>query len=321
MNFLRLKNEVRAAVPGEVLSLILAARLVNRALGEIYRERNWSFLNASGFFSAVDSVSTGTVSVTQFSKVVEPNGAAATAWGAMGVAIAITDRQFRLLDGPLYQITDYDATGDEDWNTNQVAGAIQLEDAYQGETDASADYEIYRAYFRPPETDFLRLAEVIDTNSQVRLRLDLGVGYLDTLDPQRTSTGTPQVVAPLELSASGHPLFEIHPHVKTARVMPIRYLRKGAELTSNTDEPPAIIPDELILAKALWHACMFANTRKSHQELKGIDWLAEAALHEADYQKTLIRVKRQDEELYPQNVIRRESFYGFSDEWARTHAV
>jgi hypothetical protein len=321
-NFRTLWHEVREAIPGEALSPLLAQRFVNRALSDIYRARNWSFLIDTGFFQCPVSVTTGTITVTQFSRVVEPNGAAATAWGSLGLTIPVTQRQIRVGDGPLYSVSEHDIAGTESWNTNAVAGAVLLETAYQESTAAGSSYEMYRAYHRPPSTDFLRLVSVVDRDQNMRLRLHATREELDVRDPQRNESGTPECVATFKVDSSGYPLFELHPHVKTAKSFPVTYLKSGAALSDDTDTPYAGIPDEVIIERALYHASLFAHGQKGLKaELKGVDWLGLSQIRDANYQRALQRAKMHDEETYPQNVLSGSRVTSRSDEWARTHAT
>ena len=65
---------------------------------------------------------------------------------------------------------------------------------------------------------------------------------------------------------------------------------------------------------------MWAEANKGvHSELKGVNWLALSREQMEHYQLMLTQAKRQDEEIFPQNVISNTSSGCGGDEYARTH--
>src|SRR6185295_16574988 len=96
--FSDLWNELTAQVRG--LDSLLAQKLVNRAWSDIAGRYEWSWLRAQGVLSAPAAISTGTVSINQFSRNLTFNGAAATVLDAVGLDIPLSSRSIKIAGGP-----------------------------------------------------------------------------------------------------------------------------------------------------------------------------------------------------------------------------
>lgn len=293
-------------VPG--LDFKKAQDCINYAWRDIREARRWSFLSSETSIDIPDKIVAGTASVTQFSDVVVGNATAKTAWDALTLNLPITYRQFRVGSGPLYQIIAYDSVGDSTtnpWNTNGDAGALRLERTYKEATDATETYQIYRAYFAMP-ADFLAFTQIKDIQNGRNLNLDLTRSDLDNWkDPQRLSFGYPSYVAAWtgDPNNSGLPRFELWPHMFTAYSYVVRYERLGADFASDTESLPQIIPESLLLERALVYACKWANDNRGRYEpLKATDWRSSIGAHEIAYREMLGKSKIMDEELYPQDL-------------------
>lgn len=289
-------------IPG--LDYIKAKDCINYAWRDIREARRWSFLAAEGSLDIPNQIVAGTAAVTQFSDVVVGSAAAKTAWDAITLDIPLASRQFRVGSGPLYQIIAYDSVGDVvtfPWNLSSSPGALQLERSYKEATAAAANYSIYRAYFYMP-TDFLAFTEVKDIQNGRNLRLDLTRRSLDDWkDPQRQSFGDAYYIAAWtgDANNSGRPRFEIWPHTLSAKSLLVRYERAGTDFASDTEALPAVIPESLLMERALCYACRWANDNRGRiTELKSNDWRSSIIAHEASYRDQLQRIKIQDEEAF-----------------------
>lgn len=282
--FRQLYNRLMGDVSG--LDLFKAKDCINYAWRDIREARRWSFLSAEASIDIPAQVTTGTAAVTQFSDLVVPDAAAKAVWDVLGMNIPLTSRQFRIGDGPLYQIIAYDDSG---------AGSMQLERSYKEDTDATAAYSIYRAYFTMP-ADFLTFTDVKDIQNGRSLNTDLSRQDLDDMrDPQRQSYGDPYYIAACGADSSGEPVFELWPHLLTAKSLVVRYERAGADFASDAESLPAIIPESLLMAKALVYACQWAAMNKP----KDAPWGQLAVGHDALFRDQLQKVKILDEETWP----------------------
>jgi len=315
--FRELWNNLLGDIPA--LDQFRAQDFINYAWRDIREARRWSFLSAESSLDFPDQITAGTVSVTQFSDVIFADATAKTAWDAVTLNIPLTDRQFRVGTGPLYQVIAYDSIGDasaNSWNTGVIAGAAQLERTYKEDTDADETYTIYKAYHSPPSADFLSFTSVKDIQNGRNLILDLTREDLNRRDPMRESFGNPDYVAVHQADSSGEIKVELWPHLLTAKSLVCEYERAGVDFT-DADSLPSIIPESLLMERALWYGCRWANdNRNRYDTLKGINWAVNIAAHELAYKEAIEKTKIVDEEGSPSNISYspdRHVFRGFGD--------
>src|SRR5690349_19893118 len=99
--------------------------------------KSWSFLLEEGFLIVPDKITAGTISTTQFSKEVTPNGTAAAALNVAGTHPMLGERQFRIAPGTrVYNIDSWDGT------------TLLLKEEFQEASVTGSPYEVFRCYFR-----------------------------------------------------------------------------------------------------------------------------------------------------------------------------
>lgn len=296
-------NSLMGDIPA--LDQFRAQDFINYAWRDIREARRWSFLTAESSLDFPDEVITGTALVSQFSDVVVGSVAARAVWDALNLNMPITDRQFRVGTGPLYQIISYDSVGDIatfSWNTNSDPGALQLERTYKEATSATVTYQIYKAYHSPPSTDFLSFTSVKDIQNGRSLALDATREYLDRRDPMRQSFGDPTRVAIHKADATGEIKVELWPHLLSAKSLVCEYERAGTDF-ADIESLPGVIPESLLMERALCYACRWANdNRNRYDALKGINWAVNIAAHELNYSQALMKVRILDEEGSPSDL-------------------
>ncbi len=298
--YLDFYREVSGTIPRA--NDFLAQRWVNRGLSSIYRTRFWSFLRGFGYIQVPGQVATGTFTTTLDSAVVTADAAATTALTGL-TNPAITSRQIRFAGGPLYNIASF------------IGSALTLDRIY-GEGNATGlSYQVYQAYYGPPytgtnaapTTDFVRYLSVLDPIQPQKLMLNKTREWLDLVDQKRTNVGQPSThlcsFVAETADTAGLPTFEIWPHPLTQRVLICIFARKGLPLVNDTDTIPNIIPESLLLSRALWHgyAWAMANTAK-YPELRTNVWpqMRKEALME--YEMELARVQRIDDDVMKQQI-------------------
>ena len=189
--FSELSREIAGSIPG--LSPFLAQKFVNRAFRDVRESRLWSWNVAETALLAPAQLTTGTVSVTQYSATVTADAAAATAWQGLGMTIPITSRQFRVGTGPLYNISAFDGN-----NT------ITLDRIYGAATAIGAAYNIYKAYYAGPG-NLLRWTSIVDPTNNYYFspkNLHWTREEVDRRDPFRGALGTPIGMASYKLQTS-----------------------------------------------------------------------------------------------------------------------
>jgi hypothetical protein len=292
LNYEQFASELSTDIPR--LPLPRARVIVNRALGKIYSRHPWSFLRKAGFLVNPPTISTGSVGLVQFSRVVTVDATAKTAFDGLGLNPPITRRQIRVSSGPPYCIAAYDPDGitsPQSWNTSGQA-ALLLDVAYQEETSPLAPFTLLRAYFSPPlDSDgrlnfsyFVRIRDIQDGyNLKIR---EVNQTQINSADPQRSLGSGTQT--PLHVVEAYHrlvadpndstlaplfdePLFELWPWPNSEKAFYCEYQQKGRELVNDTDTLPSGIPDSLLQMGLLLEACRWIDLNRQYEELKNIN--------------------------------------------------
>jgi hypothetical protein len=305
-------NELMGYVPS--LSFLLAQKAVNRAWRDIKESRLWSFLVVEGVITVPSAISTGSVSVTQYSNSFTMNATAITALAGLNNPV-ITFRQIRIGQGPVYSITTYD----------DVSGIGTFDKVYMESTSGAASFNCYQCYYPAPVTDFLRWITITDPTISTYFKLRWDRARLDKMDPQRTSTGTPYALVPFKTNATtGVPLFEMWPHPQTAVGLLTMYQRRGVDFSAGSDSLPPQIPDDMLMTRARIKAYEWAIANVGrYPELRGVSWVFVMQEAQAEYAKQLQKCHIQDEETFSQNFIvpgDGEGYLGPVDaKWMQSH--
>ena len=133
------------------------------------------------------------------------------------------------------------------------ATGLTLETIYGGTTDTSTTYRIGRRIYTPSVSD---VAEIVSIVYQNRLH-EASETFLNSIDPERTSTGSPKYYRIFSKSKSdGIVTFEIWPTPNQDYVVTVFYKKLVSDLTADTDEP--VFRPELVEAGALWDSYRMA---------------------------------------------------------------
>lgn len=288
MAFLQMWSEIVGTIPN--LSAFLAQKYVKRAYRDICDSRSWSFKQQSGYVSAPNLISDGTVTVVLGSDQVIVDALAASAIDAVynDPMSPLLNRQFRLPLGPLYGMTTWDF----------ATRTLTLDDVYQGASATAQAYQIYQALYPAPVPTFQRFLSIADPNNAYPFtRVHVPKALLDRRDPQRSAQGQPYFCIDYGAAADGSPLFEFWPHPIAPETFTLTYLVYSTVLESPTDTVPDVIPESLIISRAvLRYAIPWAMANQGRfPQLKGINWAQLIALHKESYERDLARTKQSDD--------------------------
>lgn len=323
-------NELMSVV--RPLDSLTAKKYINRAWSDIGQSYEWSWLRALGVFTAPDAITTGTVSISQFSRNLTFNAAATTVLDAIGLDIPLSTRQIKIGSGPPYNIASYTAGG--------TATLDPLGPSYQETTASGSTFSIVKCYYSPPATDFARFVAARDPISGYTLRF--GPKYtqelLDHIDPQRIDGSEPLVIATCYTqltdagiagggSATGEitaytPQFEIWPHPQTARGFQLAYRRRTTDFVNDDDTIPSSIDPELLLWRAKYHSYEWCETNKGSQpQLQTTNWVVLMAGAQAQYQDQLRSHIKHDREQFPNRRVFQQLGVGrYDPPWLQSHA-
>lgn len=299
MSFQSMSAELTGLLPG--LSPFLADTYINRAWRDVRDARLWAFLQEdAGIFCPVQ-VTSGTVSITQFSATVVCDATASAALLAISLPspLDLTALQIRFGGssgsaqvGPVYSITAVD-------ETDPTAVELTLDRVVQQATDADAGYQCYRCYITPTTDDFLAWQSVVDMTNGWYLRLNYTSSEFDRRDPQRQAQGLAYYLGAFKGNPEDEPKprYELWPHPTSGESFYARYRRQGEDFSSPTDVPPVIIPESLIVQRTLaFYAYPWANINQQRFDgLKGVNWITQILEAKKQYQMQLLDAKRQDD--------------------------
>lgn len=311
-------NELIGRVPS--LDAAYAPKLVQRAWADVRNSRSWSFLIGNGVLFSPGVITTGGVTVTQFSSTVTFNAAAIAVLNGISNPV-LTLRQFRVGGGPIYSIVRLDAS----FAANGIA---TLDRPYLEASLVATNYQVYRCYYGAPlvtvtatdgtqtttETaDFLRYRAIYNPSTLQRFRLYGTVEELNILDPKRVTSGNPWAM--YTHAATVNTYYEMYPQPLAAQSYICAYQKRGADLAAG-ESLPAVISDELILERAMFHLCFWAESAKGRiKELQGTNWLTLAVGHKTNYDDRLREASLRDEDTLRQNAIVDDLSYWGYGQW------
>lgn len=129
---------------------------------------------------------------------------------------------------------------------------ITLERQYNEGTRSPATALLYRVYYSPLTTDFLRVDHMVDPITGYEFGWEIWpIDDLDRIDPQRSSVTQPyQLYLHHYNVTTGLPVYELWPGPTVQRAYTVTIWRKGTEFALDTDALPPQIPDELLYMRA-----------------------------------------------------------------------
>lgn len=308
MAYADLAAELAGTIPG--LSPILAATYIRRAWRDIRNRKNWAFKTAQATLSLPAAITAGTAAIVQGSTSVTFSATALTALTSyLTGALTLTSLQVRFNNGPLYRILAL--------NPVYPPLVVTLDRPVTEATNAVSPYSVYRAYITPPVPDFSRWDSFEDLagNRIIGRRLSYSSVDFDRRDSQRTSFGIPSLLGAFMADAAGLPLYELWPHANTAQTWTVTFRRTGVDFTLPGDTQPILIPDSLIMSRALgWYGYVWAQANRSRvPDLAKVDFTALLQAERQSFEAELQTITVQDEDLALSRVYNRGRWGGGRD--------
>jgi hypothetical protein len=214
------------------LSIPVIKQRINVRYQQILGYDDWAFLHDSTtvrLYGYHASLTGETVAVAQSGVTVTGTGTTFTEWAA----------------GDRFRVDDDDQPYVIDTINSDIE--LLLENSYATSTVTAEDYSIFRPMYSTDETDVAEIESIVYQQPLGEVTMN----WLNRVDPQRTSTGTPQRYrVETKTKAKGVVSFEIWPIPDQDYVVTVNYKRLIADLVSDTDEP--VFRPELLEAGALW---------------------------------------------------------------------
>lgn len=249
-------------------------------------------------------ITAGTVTTTQFSASVVFNATAAAALNAVALPSppqpTLTQRQFRLVGGPIYNIIAWDgvntATLDRPFAESSVSGL---------------NYMVYLPYVPTPVADFGKFLSIVDPINNyrfIRRNLYRQKAEIDRRDPNRQAFSIPIWAASLDYTTlpSGIvvPRYEWWPHGVQQINYNVAYQVRGELL--DTDTLPLAISDATIIARARFYCYSFQITQPNvPKDMIGALVQAQRTVS-AEYADLLNKDHRNDDDIFENMVWENE---------------
>jgi hypothetical protein len=265
----------------ESAGLLLARDWVRNAFHDIIERRQWSWLIATGQLTTVDEYTTGTATIAAGDYTVTITTGV--------VSESFVGRQFRgnnLL--PIATITAVD-TG---------ANTLTLDQALWPDGLTAAGYSIYQAYLAVP-SDFQSFMSVIDPQFNLPIPTGGSVERLDIIDAQRVASGSSPRRLVFRDYYNGLPRYELWPHNKSAAVYPMVYIKRPIDAFEEGATIPSRIPADILLERAMMYCAQWPGASAENKNPYYSQGTAQ--FHEAQYEKRLAQLERQDNAHMPSN--------------------
>ncbi len=306
MALIQMAQELTGRVPN--LDIDLAVTMIREAWKSVRKLRGWSFQLGQGGFAAPSKYGLGTVSVTYGATTVTGDATASAGWATLSqFGSLVTQRQFRIGGGTIYDIIGYDDT-----DPNAIILTLDRPFIDYLATTTGLPYIIYQPYYTTPEKEFVRWLAIRDMTN-VRW-LNVNADYdarraTDMADPQRQIYTPPLIVLPLGVdtrgqgtslasSTLGYMRYELYPQPSSQIVYQSWYMWEGPGLENDADELPRPITELLVKSKALVDAYGMAEANKDPQNPRGsgADFRFTSGLYAQIYKDELASCRVNDRE-------------------------
>lgn len=232
MDFRTMYLNIRAFCPQ--LSIPVIKQRINARYQQVIGLEEWNFLNDSTnvrLYEITENTSSQSVAVTQDSATVTGTS---TTWDSEDID---TGWYFRVgSDAQFYIVSSVDS------NT-----AITLETTYGKDTATGQDFSYWKGVYDPSVDNVSEIISIVHDHPLIEKSQE----YLNSIDPERSSTGSPMYWRTYYKSnALDTANFEIWPIPDDDYVVTVYYKKTVDDLSANTDVP--IFRSDVLEAGALW---------------------------------------------------------------------
>ena len=312
MAFVNIYSEIAGHVPE--IPIDLTKTLANRAWRDVRRKNLWSFLMFEGNWTSPALVNGGTVATTQGRNIVVFDATATAAINAIftggNVPSPVTQRQFRIGVGTIYNIWAWDGNGN-----------ATIDRPYQEPTASSQTYMIFQCYYYSPVMDFWQWITVRDMTNWNDLITTKQRSEIDAKDPQRTVYYIPTHVVPYQQNQNpasnqyGIPMFELWGVPQYVLTYQLYGLRKGTPLVNDSDTLPPQVGEDCVIELGKAKAYEWAEANSKGRARGNFIALKQGAM--VEYRRLFQEYRMQDRAMIDnfRTKLRRKWSYPNSDGW------
>lgn len=271
--------------PGMSSSLVF--NFLNNAVRDYYDRRNWYGLLRKGQFVSPGYYSTGTVTLTYGSAVVQGNN---TAWTPSLNGVTILQQQLRVgFTSPIINIIGF----------NQALQQITLELPWGLPSQSTSGYWITQYYYSIPNVKYIY--SVKNLQLMYRIWSNIPQNLLENWDPSRLQFMYPRVLASMPPDVNGNTQFEMWPAPNTQQAFPYLAYIYPDNLTADTDNFPPFTRIDVIKCRVIADVLRYRprqNTAYSESAA-----LTMAAQKMKEYEAGIEIAARADESLYRTDIV------------------
>lgn len=286
---------------GEVCPILLCERWIRDRYRKVCEKNLWSFKLGRSAFATTTLYSTGTITLTNASTTVTGSSTVFTA--------AMVGQQLKV-NGYMFTISTFTSTT-----------SITIDQTWTGATASGQTYSIVQAYITPSPADFHAFYSVIDPTNNWKLRLGINCQDLDRMDARRSSVGTPYLIANGVYNSSTIPVYELWPHASTQKMYTFTYEKRLADLSANTDTPPAIIRSDILVKGALADLARWPGLPERKNPMYD-PYFTQFKIREAEFNEELQRAIVEDNSIMMNDLLRSEPtrYYPIDANFMQSHA-
>lgn len=290
--------------------LPLAKKLVRDAYRSVIDRYRWSALRGQAifrlrapFFSS-DVSGDNSIAAIPGTAIFEGSNAVYTACLTEYGSLDNMEGLQLICDGkaPFYTIVTAEAAGTLPETLRLTVDMQVGAPANSGISYAPATWAIQPVYLTTAE-DFDMFISIVDIDNNWRIRSDVLQEVLDKWDANRSSTGTPWVLAATSFNAAvatggtlaGVPRYEIWPRCNVAKQYPYRYYKRS-DLVADGDVPiwPLSHRTEVLKQFALAEIAKWPGTKDKPNPYFNIQLYNQ---HKSDFLDELYKLQKQDQEV------------------------
>lgn len=285
-NFRQMVGELLQWNPDMPVQMV--QKLINNSYRRVIDARLWYGLMVSGQVNVPSAVTSGTVTVTSDSAVINGVGTAFTP--------AMIGRSFRVgFSTPIYRIAGF-----------QSATQITLNLVWGGPTQSAVSYMILQNIVSFGN-NVKKLLAVVNQRQGYRMRLHMPQEVLNAFDTWRTSTGWTYLVANYASSpVDGSPQFELYPAPTFQQSFPFLSYVQPPDLVTDGDYPAAWIRSDVIMYGAIPFALLFRGKTSKYYDPNT------AKIFQDLHAEEVAKMARNDDNQYPKDLIWEFTKYPFT---------
>jgi hypothetical protein len=284
---------------------MVAGRMINNRYRQIVRRRDWYGLKVRGIASVPTVVSTGQVTLTNGSPMVQGMG---TGW-----TTALVGLQFRNSFTSAYQTIVA---------VNVGLQQLTLDSPWQGQGTTTGGYQIVEAYITFG-ANIKRFEWAVNQLFGWSMEVNVAVQVINSRDTWRQNLGWATTLATRAPTPDGQFQVECWPTPYAPQTFPFEAWTQPPDMVADTDAPVAWINSDLLVTGGIADALLYRPKQNAYYDVQSA--IAIARDKNAQFKSDLLEMENSDEALNQQAVTwsyedDEGGYGGVGSTWGQMHA-